>query len=422
METAYYLFIVSDKDSVKLVNICVYVHTDDKIICEFGKYQGAYLLYNVNKDSTRKSSKMCILPKKLINCASVISVHMRMCTEENNIVSVHDLTVFNLPLLSTMSQTRGATTFDLDIRRHISLTGEVVVTVRLVVAVRRKLQLYYWKSRQFHKLCEEITLPDVPKCLTWCGEAIAVASRSEYWLIKLTGEQKELFPTGKSQEALIIRLEGEDGQMALAHNKDTIFIDPEGNATCNTTLKWPEQPIAMAYDKPYIIAILPKNIEIRTPDPQMMVQNLTVDKPTLLAVGRNSKGRNQVYVASTSYVWCLHVLPINQQIPQLLGEKQFALALKLVEVWEEEEDAKLQMQRHIQHLQATYLFCNRNYQEAMKLFFELETELPSVIGMYPDMVPEEYRMRLQYPYPLPSLTGTQLEEALQALIHFLLEV
>lgn len=42
--------------------------------------------------------------------------------------------------------------------------------------------------------------------------------------------------------------------------------------------------------------------------------------------------------------------------------------------------------------------------------------------MFPDMVPEEYRNRLQYPYPLPTLSGADLEKALQALVHFLLEV
>lgn len=42
------------------------------------------------------------------------------------------------------------------------------------------------------------------------------------------------------------------------------------------------------------------------------------------------RGKGQVYVASTSHVWCLHAIPVNQQIPQLLSEKQFGLALKLV--------------------------------------------------------------------------------------------
>ena len=45
-----------------------------------------------------------------------------------------------------------------------------------------------------------------------------------------------------------------------------------------------------------------------------------------------------------------------------------------------------------------------------------------VIGLYPGLVPEEYRSRVQYPAQVPQLTGSQLEEALQALIHFLLQI
>lgn len=34
-------------------------------------------------------------------------------------------------------------------------------------------------------------------------------------------------------------------QLALAHDKETIFVDAEGNATCSYTIKWEEQPLAL---------------------------------------------------------------------------------------------------------------------------------------------------------------------------------
>ncbi|XP_042232169.1 vam6/Vps39-like protein isoform X2 [Homarus americanus] len=391
-----------------------------------GTRQGHLLMYTVTPGTTRRwdVALLCSnknFSRKPIVQVAVIPEHQIIVSLSDNVVSVHDLTAFNLPLLCTLSQTKGATAFDLDIKHHVSLTGDGVVTVRLVVAVRRKLQLFYWKARKFHQLREDLALPDVPRALTWCMEAIAVAFKHEYWLVKLTGEQKELFATGRSQEPLITRMvDGE--QLALAHDKESIFVDADGNATCSYTLKWVEQPLSLAYDKPYLIAILPKNIEIKTTEPQITVQVLNLDKPKLLAVGQSTKGKSQVYIASSSHVWCLHSIPINQQIPQLLGEKQFGLALKLVDVWDEDEDAKTQMQKHIQHLQAIHLFCSKSYPDAMKLFFTLNTDLPFVIGMYPDMVPEEYRSRLRYPYPIPALSGADLEQALQALIHFLLEM
>lgn len=68
----------------------------------------------------------------------------------------------------------------------MTLTGDAVVMVRLVVAVKRKLQLYYWKSRKFHTLREDLALPDVPRALTWCMEAIAVAFKHDYWLVTVS--------------------------------------------------------------------------------------------------------------------------------------------------------------------------------------------------------------------------------------------
>lgn len=63
-------------------------------------------------------------------------------------------------------------------------------------------------------------------------------------MFQLTGEQKELFATGRSQEPLITRMvDGE--QLALAHDKETIFVNAAGNATCSYTLKWVEQPLAL---------------------------------------------------------------------------------------------------------------------------------------------------------------------------------
>lgn len=174
-----------------------------------------------------------------------------MMTPSDNVISVHDLTVYNLPLLCTVTQTKGATAFDLDLKvciknsinntvtppplllccsnhkilktnliiiigpkynvcllqRHVTLTGDSVVMIRLVVAVKRKLQLYYWKSRKFHILREDLALPDVPRALTWCMEAIAVAFKHDYWLVTVSGKiaqslQRSLCNTAQKQTKL----------------------------------------------------------------------------------------------------------------------------------------------------------------------------------------------------------------------------
>ncbi|KAK4324087.1 hypothetical protein Pmani_005270 [Petrolisthes manimaculis] len=422
MHDAYEAIPILEKLPLQIESLFAY---DENLVV--GTRQGHLLMYSVTPGTTRRwdVALLCSnknFSRKPILQVAVVPEHQIIVSLSDNVISVHDLTVFNLPLLCTISQTKGATAFDLDIKRQVTLTGESAVTVRVVVAVRRRLQLYYWKGRQFHQLREDLSLPDVPRALTWCLEAIAVAFKQEYWLVKLDGEQKELFATGRSQEPLITRLSSGGEQLALAHDRETIFVDAQGNASRNFTLKWDEQPFALAYHKPYLIALLPKTIEVKTTEPPSTVQILKVDKPRLITVSASTKGKDQVFVASGSHVWCLHDIPISQQIPQLLQEKQFALALRLVDVWNEANDAKAQMHNYIQHLHAIHLFHNKDYTQAMSIFLQLNTDLPYVIGLYPDMVPEECRNQLQYPYPPPALSGADLEVALQALVHFLHEM
>ena len=45
-----------------------------------------------------------------------------------------------------------------------------------------------------------------------------------------------------------------------------------------------------------------------------------------------------------------------------------------------------------------------------------------VMGLYPDLLPTDYRKQLQYPNPLPGLSGAELEKAHLALIDYLTQV
>ena len=68
-------------------------------------------------------------------------------------MSVHDIdmAVTNFPTISQVTRTKGTNLFALDVVRTKTLTGEPAVAVRMVAAVRRKLQFYYWKHRKFHE-------------------------------------------------------------------------------------------------------------------------------------------------------------------------------------------------------------------------------------------------------------------------------
>jgi hypothetical protein len=79
------------------------------------------------------------------------------------------------------------------------------------------------------------------------------------------------------------------------------------------------------YDEPYLLALLTDCIEIRTVEPCLFIQSMTVPKPRLVVRCR----QGLVYVASVDHVWRLQAVPLARQIHVLLEDKQFQLALKL---------------------------------------------------------------------------------------------
>ena len=100
----------------------------------------------------------------------------------DSLVSVHDLSVFNFPDMTSLSKSRGATHFSVDVMRQTSLTGETAVMVRLCVVVKRKLQLYYWKNREFREFGPDLSLPDVPRSVSWCRETLCLAFKVIFYI------------------------------------------------------------------------------------------------------------------------------------------------------------------------------------------------------------------------------------------------
>uniref|UniRef100_A0A7N6B584 CNH domain-containing protein n=1 Tax=Anabas testudineus TaxID=64144 RepID=A0A7N6B584_ANATE len=287
--------------------------------------------------------------------------------------------------------------------------------LRMCVAVKKKLQLYYWKDREFHELQGDFGAPDIPKSMAWCENSICVGFKRDYYLIRMDGRGtiKELFPTGKQLEPLVAPLA--DGKVAVGQDDLTVVLNEEGTCTQKCALNWTDIPIAMEHQPPYIIAVLPRYVEIRTFEPRLLVQSVELQRPRFIT----SAGQNIVYVASNHFVWRLVPVSIASQIRQLLQDKQFELALQLAKMKDDSDGDKKQQIHHIQNLYAFNLFCQKRFDDSMQVFAKLGTDPTHVIGLYPDLLPSDYRKQLHYPNPLPTLSGAELEKAHLALIDYL---
>ncbi|XP_059173340.1 vam6/Vps39-like protein [Physella acuta] len=385
-----------------------------------GTKQGVLLLYKVQKNKGRGDSKFEVVldrsnksfsKKPITQLAAVPELYI-LISLSDNVISVHDLTTFTL--ITCVNKTKGANLFAIDVQKKETTSGDVDHVLRLGVALKRKIQLFKWENREFVELMQDLSLYDIPHALTWCKDSLCVGFKRDYYIINSkTGGLKELFPVGSSQpDPIVTHLH--DNRLALGRDAMSILINSDGDPTQKEPINWSEIPIAMEHIPPYLIAILPKYVEVRTIEPKLMIQNISLPKARLICQGSGS-----IYVASQNTVWRLAAIPNSQQIQQLLQIKEFELALKLAELAEEPENKKETRIRNIKNLHAFDLFCKRRFEESLTLFAKLGTDPSHVIGLYPNLLPEDYRKKLEYPEKVPEVTGGEYEKGIMSLIEYL---
>uniref|UniRef100_A0A8C7CW53 VPS39 subunit of HOPS complex n=1 Tax=Oncorhynchus kisutch TaxID=8019 RepID=A0A8C7CW53_ONCKI len=113
----------------------------------------------------------------------IVKVYVPLMRITENNIHVHDLLTFQQ--ITVVSKARGATLFACDLQQ--SPSGEA--QLRMCVAVKKKLQLYYWKDREFHELQGDFSAPDIPKAMAWCQNSICVGFKRDYYLIRVSGAQ-----------------------------------------------------------------------------------------------------------------------------------------------------------------------------------------------------------------------------------------
>ncbi|KAK7104918.1 vam6/Vps39-like protein [Littorina saxatilis] len=384
-----------------------------------GTKQGHLLQYKITRNPPSEPKKYHTdlersnksFSKKPITQIVAVPELFILISLSDNVISVHDLVTFNS--ITTVHKTKGATLFAVDCRPETTQTGSTHY-LRVGVASKRKIQLFFWKNRDFHELLSDLSLYDYPHALSWSKDSLCVGFKRDYYIINsTTGSLKELFPVGVQQaEPLVARLR--DQRLLLQRDKMSIFINAEGEPTQREPINWSDIPIAIEHYPPYLVAVLPKFVEVRTIDPKLMIQNLQLPKARLIC-----QGSGVIYVASQSNLWRLQSVPASQQIRDLLQNKQFELALKLAEQADEPPHEREKRVRNINNLYAFQLFCQHRFEESLQLFAKLGTDPSHVIGLYPNLLPQDYRSKLEYPERVPELEGHEMEKAVLALIEYL---
>uniref|UniRef100_A0A4W5PPN0 VPS39 subunit of HOPS complex n=1 Tax=Hucho hucho TaxID=62062 RepID=A0A4W5PPN0_9TELE len=346
-----------------------------------GTKPGHLLLYRIKKDAgtnrfevtLEKSNKN--FSKKIQQLFVVSQYKILISLLENNI-HVHDLLTFQQ--ITVVSKAKGATLFACDLQQ--SPSGEA--QLRMCVAVKKKLQLYYWKDREFYELQGDFAAPDIPKSMAWCQNSICVGFKRDYYLIRMDGRGsiKELFPTGKQLEPLVVPLA--DGKVAVGQDDLTVVLNEEGVCTQKCALNWTDIPIAMGRGWP---ASGPKTLSLY----------LSTHKHFLLISLRDCLTKT------------LDDMGFPPGIYQFVPYPQANL-----------RSCRRSIHHVILWLATGRMSCMPRCSLHITLYLP-PTDPTHVIGLYPDLLPADYRKQLHYPNPLPSLSGAELEKAHLALIDYL---
>lgn len=344
----------------------------------------------------------------------------------DGLISVHNLENIQDSCKLTIEKAKGASMFITDLQKLKTITDDFQYALMICAVTKRKVMFFYWKKDEFHHMeSSDLLLNDIPRTVSWSKEVVYVGFKTEYARAKLGGKLKELFPVGsKHVEPFIECLS--NNQFVLGKDENIYLFGEDGEPSLKYPVKFSSNLLRIVDDLIYLVGLLPNStVEIKTIEPKLDIQSIQLQsrsgKFKQLTKCANKSG--QIYTCSTSDVFALVVVDYKKQISQLIEKGHFETALSLAIAYKDnqkEEDNK--QIDYIKYLQAFDYFCKMQFTEAIKIYSELKIDPSVVIGLYPDLLPEEFRSKLEYPATVPELKGDHLDNAIGELSKYLIEV
>lgn len=338
----------------------------------------------------------------------------------NGLISIHDLQTYQLQ--ETLVKTKGATAFAVtsNIVKDPS-TGVPSIVSRLAVAVKRRVILWSWHDSELHPDTSEFTLVTGVKTLTWAtGIKVIAGLSSSYVLLNIeTSEVTDIVGPGSiggapgqdggrfggvgvstisymglggvAPKPLATHL-GE-GEMLLAKDINTLFIDTEGRPLGRRQIPWAVAPEAIGYSYPYLLALQATRgtLEVRNPETLTLLQTISLPNASQLHVSQPNislaHAGKGFLVLSERCIWRMGALDYDSQINALVDRGRLDEAISLLGMLEDallkDKEGRL---REIKMLKAQTLFDLRRYRESLDLFTEVSAPPQRVIQLFPPII------------------------------------
>ncbi|KAL9065274.1 MAG: hypothetical protein Q9161_008353 [Pseudevernia consocians] len=336
----------------------------------------------------------------------------------NSQVHIHDLQSYELQ--ETLVKAKGASTFAVTSNVVIDgFTGVPSIVSRLAVAVKRRLILWSWHDSELAPETLEITLVNTIRALKWAsGTRLIAGLNSSYVLVDVeTSAVTDIIGPGSiggapgqdggrfsgagvasmgylgmtSPPPLATQL-GE-GEMLLAKDINTMFIDTDANSLGRRQIPWSVAPEAIGYSYPYLLALQATKgtLEVRNPETLSLLQTISlpsahqlhVPQPTV-SLAHAGKG---FLVLSDRCIWRMKALDYDGQVDALVERGRLDEALSLLGMLEDallkDKDGRI---GEIKIIKAQQLFDQRRYRDSIDLFTEVSAPPERVIRMFPPFI------------------------------------
>ncbi|CAG8620842.1 4772_t:CDS:10 [Paraglomus brasilianum] len=175
-------------------------------------------------------------------------------------------------------------------------------------------------------------------------------------------------------------------------NEDvSIFVETDGKPTRETGIDWSGAPEEIGYSYPYLIAILPKHVEVRNILTQTLVQTIELLHARFINAGK------YLYIASHSTVWRFIPYnfekqarnePIDQLVEQMEYVEAISLTMQIDTIYLQDKEAKL---KYIRNLHGHNLFRQHKFEEAISIFIDLEADPKEIVALYPPAISASLR-------------------------------
>ncbi|KAL4876646.1 vacuolar sorting protein 39 domain 1-domain-containing protein [Aspergillus karnatakaensis] len=336
-------------------------------------------------------------------------------------VSIHDLQSYELQ--EQLTRTKGAASFAVTSNIvNDPETGVPSIVSRLAVAVKRKILLWSWRDMELDNDTAELTLVSGIKTLTWAsGMRLVAGLGSNFVLVDIetkvvtdlvgpgsigglggqeTGRlagvgvasMSYIGIGGSAPKPLATRLS--EGQVLLAKDINTQFVDIDGNSLGRRQIPWSNAPADIGYSYPFLLALHESSkgmLEVRNPETLSLLQSISLPSANTMHIGQPTislaHAGKGFLVASDRTIWRMEALGYDSQIDSLVEggylDEAISLASMLEDALLKDKEGRI---REIKLEKAEGLFALRKYLESMDLFTKVSAPPETVIRLYPRLI------------------------------------